>query len=117
MSNRNLTFGGLVFAAAVTLSACGVSLRSERLMTLEVTGTRGTAITGEYILTTGDGTTHHALDREVPFSIEVSGHDLSCMLQKLGSEGTVRLRLLVDGELVAFAWTKDLYGNVSVDTP
>ena len=103
--------------AALLLAGCGVSLQSDKVLTIQVTGTAGTAITGEYILTDSDGTTRHVLEREVPFSIEASGHDLSCMLQKFDDDGTVRLQLLVDGERVAFAWTKDGFGNISVDTP
>lgn len=99
------------------VSGCGASLTSDKTLTLQVTGTKGTPITGEYILTEGTNITRHRLERVVPFSIEVIGKGVSCVLQKLGDEGTVRVQLLVDGELVAFARTKERYGNVSVDTP
>ena len=117
MSRRNLTACCLALVATLLLAGCGINLQSDRVLTIQVTGTPGTPITGEYILTGADGTTRHQLEREVPFSIETSGHDLSCMLQKVGGDGTVRLQLLVDGERVAFAWTKDGYGNISADTP
>lgn len=117
MLRRNLTACCVLLAAELLLAGCNVSLLPHKTLTLQVTGTRGTQITGEYILVEGANTTRHGLDREVPFAIEVRGHDLSCFVQKLGGEGTVRIQLLVDGQPVAFGWTREPYGNVTVDTP
>ncbi len=86
-------------------------------MTLQISGTSGTHITGQYVLTAGGESTSYTLDREVPFTIELTGHDLSCVVQKVGTPGTVRVQLLVDGEPVAFEWTKEQFGNLSVATP
>ena len=117
MQGRSLTACSAILAAVLLLTGCGTNLQSPKTLTLQVTGTEGTLVTGQYIVTDGGQSTRHAVDREVPFSIEVSGHDISCMLQKLGGKGTVRLELLVDGERVAFAGTTESYGNVGVDTP
>jgi hypothetical protein len=86
-------------------------------MTLQISGTPGTQITGQYILTTGGESTRFDLGDEVPFSIDLTGHDVSAVVQKLGSDGTVRVQLLVDGQPVAFEWTKERFGNLSVTTP
>lgn len=121
MLSRSLTVRSAVLSTALgtmlLLAGCGTSLESDKSLTLQVTGTRGTMVVGEYILTDGSATTRHPLDRAVPFSIELSGRDLSCVLQKVGGAGTVRAQLLVDGQRVAFAWTKERYGNLNVDTP
>ena len=116
MRKRALALVAVLTVTLVT-GACGVDLRSSRKMVLEVTGTEGTPVTGEYIVTVGTNTTRHPVDRTVPFSVEVEGHDMSGYVQKIGDAGTVRMRLLVNGNAVAFDWTKDRFGNLRVATP
>jgi len=116
MPTRKLT-ACVVLATAFLLGGCGINLDAARTLTLEVDGIEGTKITGEYILTADGTTTRHPLDEELPFSLEFSGQKVSCVVQKLGGEGSVRVRLLIDGVLVAFASTRDPYGNASAATP
>ncbi len=117
MLSRFLNSYCLAIVATLALAGCGTSLQPEKALTLEVTGTAGVRLTGEYIVRSGAGSIRHEIDREVPFSIDMTGHQLSCVIQKLGDKGTVRVQILVDGERVAFAWTKDAFGNVSVASP
>lgn len=107
----------LIVLAAIVLGGCAVDFEPQRSMTIQISGTKGTRVAGQYILSTGAGTTRHDLDQEVPFAVDLTGTDVSCMVQKLGDTGTVRVQLLVDGQPVAFDWTQDRYGHVSVSTP
>ena len=107
----------LVLAAALALGGCGVDMAPMRSLTLQISGTAGTHITGQYVLTASGESTTYQLDREVPFTIDLTGHDLSCVVQKIGTAGTVRVQLLVNGDPVAFEWTREDFGNISVATP
>ncbi len=100
-----------LLAAAV---GCG---KADRPMMVRVTGTAGVRFTGHYVLHGGGQESREPLDQTVPFVVELLGTDVSCMAQKLVEEGTLRVEILVDGEPVAFDWTRDHYGHVSVVTP
>jgi hypothetical protein len=107
----------VVVVIALCLSGCSVDMTPMRSLTLQISGTSGTHITGQYVLTAAGETTTYELDREVPFTIDLTGQDLSCVVQKIGTPGTVRVQLLIDGEPVAFDWTRENFGNITVTTP
>ncbi len=90
---------------------------SERSLRLRITGTEGLRFAGHYVLHTAGQESRQALDQTVPFEIDLLGTDVSCMAQKMGGDGTLRVEILVDGEAVAFDWTRDQYGHVSAVTP
>jgi hypothetical protein len=88
--------------------------RGERPMTLRVTGVH---FTGHYVVHAGGQESRQTLDQEVPFEIDLVGTDVSCLAQKIGGRGTLRVEILVDGDPVAFDWTREQYGHVSAGTP
>lgn len=106
-----------LLVALFAVAGCSNQLRPQREFTIQVTGNHGTPLTGVYILTVGGRTTREPIDREVPFTIQVSGHDVSAQVQKLGASGTVRVQLSVNGTPVDYAFTTEDYGNISVATP
>ena len=113
---RKRTALAVVLALTLGTGGCAELVGSHEF-TLQVSGLKGTRITGEYILTANGETSRHKLDQEVPFTIQVAGADLSCVVQKLGDAGIVRAQLSVDGRPVAFSSTRERYGNVTVSTP
>lgn len=117
MPLRRLVAYSGALVAALWIAGWGIELRSPRTISLQVTGTAGTRITGEYTVTADGTISRHIVDQEIPFSIELNGHALSCVLQKLGGQGTVRMQLIVDGQTVAFDWTRDAFGSASVASP
>ncbi len=106
----------VTLAICLLAAAVGCS-KGERPMLVRVTGTEGVRFTGHYVLHSGGQEWRESLDQAVPFVIELRGSDVSCMAQKLVEEGTLRVEILVDGEPVAFDWTRDHYGHVSAATP
>ncbi|GAH92477.1 unnamed protein product [marine sediment metagenome] len=72
---------------------------------------------GNYILITSDGSTSRSVDGRTPAEYTVKGIIVSCVFQKTGEKGSLKVEILKGGTVVNSSSTTAAYGIVSVATP
>jgi hypothetical protein len=104
---------------AFLLTGCG----GNSVFTIKVSGTSGLEFSGSYLAITSNGhSTSESVAGTVPEEISVTGTSritvstASVELQKKTEEGTLKVEILKDNEVIASSETTAPYGVVSVAT-
>ena len=84
---------------------------------IKVSGTLGLEFSGSYMVVTVDGqSTSKSVDGTVPAQYSVIGIIVSVVFQKQAEEGTLKVEILKDDQVIASSETTAAYGVVSVAT-
>jgi hypothetical protein len=104
-----LILGALIFL----LTGCD----GESTFVIRVSGTTGLEFSGNYLVYTSNGqSTSKSVDGTVPTEYTVKGTIVSVVFQKQTEEGTLKVEILKDNQVIASSETTAAYGVVSVAT-
>ena len=98
---------------SLSLSACAaVSHNSDFI--IRVSGTDGLPFNGGYSATSPDGNTIlQSVEGTVPFEYSLRGSTISCEFKKQSEDGTLRVEILKNGNVLDKSETSAAYGILS----
>jgi hypothetical protein len=109
MKKRKRILLALMCVVLVCLAAFFISRSGPRSMTVELSGTRGLKVAGTY---DADGTTFN-FSGVIPTNFVVEAKHFKYTIKKLGSEGDLQGKLLVEDEEVGSSSTTTPFGGVA----
>ena len=108
----------IVLVCILLLTAIiGCSLTSESDFQIKISGTDGLKFSGNYYVVAIDGkSVSKSVDGSLPAEFTTKGSIVSCMFQKGGESGYLKVEILKDGKVVASESTTASYGVVAIGT-
>jgi hypothetical protein len=109
--------GGIVLATGSGTPVVTPTLSSDTEFQIKVSGTAGLPFSGSYmVVSSGGQSVSKSVDGTVPTQYSVEGMMVSVAFQKQTEDGTLKVEILRDGQVVKSSDTTAAYGLVSVAT-
>ena len=129
-SKLGIIFLGIILLALAAVGSCVVcvmlpgtsespapSLSSDTEFQIKISGTAGLPFSGSYmVVTSGGQSVSKSVDGSVPTQYSVEGMMVSVAFQKQTEDGTLKVEILREGNVVNSSDTTAAYGVVSVAT-